>query len=118
MKTTITADGTLTISPENELEAYALSQWCKASSVEPMGDQPSRLTGKMIINPALNKETPVTHYSGHPELIGKVVERMSACVRAELKQTSLQPYMYADVSTALTNSARAVLQEYQDKPLA
>jgi len=115
MKTTITADGTLTISPESELEAYALSQWGKASFVEPMGDQPSRFTGKMLIDPTLNKEAPVTHYSGHSELIGKVVERMRERVRSELMQTSLQPYMCTAVSLALTNSARAVLQEYQDQ---
>lgn len=31
MKTDIKADGTLTIAPESELEAYALDQWCRAN---------------------------------------------------------------------------------------
>ena len=29
MKTTILADGTLSIQPESELEAYALGKWCE-----------------------------------------------------------------------------------------
>ncbi|MBW9102928.1 hypothetical protein [Paraburkholderia phenoliruptrix] len=29
MKTTILADGTLSIKPESELEAYALGKWCE-----------------------------------------------------------------------------------------
>jgi len=31
MKTTITADGTLNITPESDLEIYALSRWIEAN---------------------------------------------------------------------------------------
>ncbi|WP_454825378.1 hypothetical protein [Paraburkholderia xenovorans] len=31
MKSTILADGTLSIAPETELEAYALDQWCRVN---------------------------------------------------------------------------------------
>lgn len=31
MKATILADGTLSVAPESEFEAYALDQWCRAN---------------------------------------------------------------------------------------
>ncbi|AIO24935.1 hypothetical protein [Burkholderia cepacia] len=50
MKTTILADGTLSISPESDLEAYALNQWGIANldwSRVPAGGQP---LPKMILD--------------------------------------------------------------------
>ena len=113
MKTTITADGTLTISAETELEAYALRQWGAVSFTEPTGDQPSQFVGKLKIDGSVSKDNAATHYSGQTEIISNVIERMSGHLRREIKQLNQQPFMYADLSLALTNSARAVLEDYQ-----
>ena len=64
MKTTISPDGTLTIKPETELEAYALGQWCKTSFTEPTNEAPSQFVGKLHVTGGLDKTPAVTPYSG------------------------------------------------------
>lgn len=114
MNTTITADGTLIITPETEVEAYALSQWGKSSFTEPMGDQPSQFTGKMLIDPTLKKKAAVTPYSGRQELAAEVLNAMKKRVHDKLHSDYPDDLMLASISLAVTNAAIATLRNYED----
>lgn len=111
MKVEMKADGLLSVTPENELEAYALSQWVLASAEKQCKCCGSRGGGKLSISGELSEKPSATHYS---EQWGMALTILRREIFRNISRYPAKMLTKDQIMIAVNDASCAALMEYED----